>query len=205
MPDNPRAPADAVEFDWSLIEVPTPLAMVRSQLAFSWFEVTRRLAGLTQAEYEWEPGPNALRVVPREAARTPRAIGAGPWVAEWPAELDSPQPRTIAWLVAHLTEVFFERWEWTFGGRAARRDVLEYSGDVEVGVALLRRWADTWRDGVDTLDPADVFTVGLSRATPIDAVAPFGHLVLHINRELIHHGAEIMVLQDLYRARADGG
>ncbi|MDF2847819.1 MAG: DinB family protein, partial [Oerskovia sp.] len=29
----------------------------------------------------------------------------------------------------------------------------------------------------------------------------FGHLVLHMNRELIHHGAEIMVLQDLYRAR----
>ncbi|MNP61104.1 hypothetical protein D3C76_1562550 [compost metagenome] len=60
---------------------------------------------------------------------------------------------------------------------------------------------DLWRTGVDELPEDQVFTVGLSQATEIDAQAPFGHLVLHMNRELIHHGAEIMVLQDLYRAR----
>jgi hypothetical protein len=29
-----------------------------------------------------------------------------------------------------------------------------------------------------------------------------GGLVLHINREAIHHGAEIALLRDLYRRRA---
>jgi hypothetical protein len=29
-------------------------------------------------------------------------------------------------------------------------------------------------------------------------------LVLHINHEVIHHGAEISLLRDLYRHRADG-
>jgi hypothetical protein len=31
--------------------------------------------------------------------------------------------------------------------------------------------------------------------------APLASLVLHINRETIHHGAEIALLRDLYRAR----
>ena len=35
---------------------------------------------------------------------------------------------------------------------------------------------------------------------------PMAALVLHINREVIHHGAEVALLRDLYRARsADAG
>ena len=45
-------------------------------------------------------------------------------------------------------------------------------------------------------------TVGLSQATELDAAEPFGHVVLRLNRELIHHGSEIMTLQDLYAAAA---
>ncbi len=44
-------------------------------------------------------------------------------------------------------------------------------------------------------------TVGLSQAEEVDKVAPFGHLVLHMNRELIAHGAEVLALRDLYAAR----
>jgi hypothetical protein len=31
---------------------------------------------------------------------------------------------------------------------------------------------------------------------------PFSSLVLHINREALHHGAEIALLRDLYRWRS---
>jgi hypothetical protein len=34
--------------------------------------------------------------------------------------------------------------------------------------------------------------------------APLASLILHINRETIHHGAEIALLRDLYRARPKG-
>ena len=34
---------------------------------------------------------------------------------------------------------------------------------------------------------------------------PYAELVLHINREVIHHGAEILLLRDLYRARPLSG
>lgn len=189
------------EFDWGLLEVPSPLAMVRGQLEFSWLELRDRLAALTQHEMHWEPGPGALRVVRRGRERSPRTLGSGDWVAEWPGVPDSAQPRTIAWLLAHLTEVFFERWEWTFGDRRRRREDVEVSGDLDEAVAGLTRWVEAWRSGVAALGEDDVLTVGLSQATELDARAPFGHLVLHLNRELIHHGAEVCVLQDLYRAR----
>ncbi|MFB8230187.1 DinB family protein [Cellulosimicrobium sp. NPDC055967] len=188
------------EFDWTILTVPTTLAVVRGQLGFSWLEVSERLATLTQAELEWEPGPDALRVVRRGTERTSRTLGVGDWVMEWPDGPDSPQPRTIAWLVAHLTEAFFERWEWTFGPHERRRDAVTFSGEVGPAVAGLRHEVDRWRAGVDALPDEGAFTVGLSQATEIDAQAPFVHLVAHMNRELIHHGAEIMVLQDLYRA-----
>jgi len=188
------------DFDWSVLTVPTASAVVRGQLGFSWLEVADRLATLTQAELEWEPGPHALRVVRRGEERSPRTLGAGEWVMEWPAGPESSQPRTIAWLVAHLTEVFFERWEWTFGAHELRRDAVEFSGELGPAVAGLRRQVDRWRADVEALPEDAAFTVGLSQATEIDAQAPFAHLVAHLNRELIHHGAEILVLQDLYRA-----
>jgi len=194
------APFPAPEFDWTILEVPTALAMVRSQLGFSWLVLAERLATLTQEDLDWEPAPDALRVVRRGQQRSPRVVGAGEWVAEWPEGEDSPQPRTIGWLVAHLTEGFFERWEWTFGEHRRRRDAVELSGEVGPAVAGLAAQVTAWRAGVDALDDDDAFTVGLSRATEVDEGAPFGHLVLHMNRELIHHGAEIMVLQDLHRA-----
>ena len=51
----------------------------------------------------------------RAESTAPRTFGVGEWVVEWPAGPDEPGPRTIAWLVAHLTEVLTERYDWTFG------------------------------------------------------------------------------------------
>ena len=189
------------EFDWSLLGVPTPRAVVRGQLEFSWWELRRRLDTVTQEEFSWEPGPGALGVRRRSESTAARRFGEGEWVVEWPPSGDFPGPRTIAWLVAHLTEVLTERWDWTFGEHQARRPTLTYSGEVGPAVAELTRCADRWREGIAELSDDDIFTVGLSQATEIDAQAPFAHLVQHVNRELIHHGSEIFTLTDLYRVR----
>lgn len=185
------------EFDWAVLQVPTAAAMVRGQLEFSWLELRDRLRAVDDETFRWEPVPGALSVVRRGTERTPRTLGTGEWVAEWPAGPDEPTPRTIAWLVAHLTEAVFERWEWTFGEHRRRRTDVEVHGEVGPAVAGLSRWVDAWRAGIAALPDEDVMRVGLSTATPIDAQAPFGHLVLHMNREIIHHGAEIMALADL--------
>ncbi|WP_028049514.1 DinB family protein [Cellulomonas sp. URHD0024] len=192
--------ASTDEFDWSLTEIPTPRAALRSQLEFSWMELRRRLVSVTQDEFVWEPVPGALSVRRRSESVAARTFGVGDWVVEWPEGPDSPGPRTVAWLVAHLTEVLTERYDWTFGGHRLRRPDLSYSGEVGPAVTALTRVADAWRSGIAELPDAEIFTVGLSQATSIDAAAPFAQLVLHVNREIIHHGSEIFTLTDLHRA-----
>jgi hypothetical protein len=208
MTDPTNAPLESAgetdmpeEFDWSMLSGQDAKAIVRGQLEFSWMVLRSRLEGLNDDEYGWEPAPGALSVRLRSDARTSRVLGTGAWVAEWPDGPDSRGPRTIAWLVAHLTEAFFERWEWTFGSHQRRRDELDLPGERSQAIAELTRWVNAWRRGIAALPVAEVMTVGLSTASDIDAAAPFGHLVLHMNRELIHHGSEILVLQDLYAAQ----
>lgn len=190
------------EFDWSILTVPTAKAMALGQLGFSWGELWERLATVTQEEFTWEARPGTLGVVRRGAERTPRTLGVGEWVAEWPEGYDHPGPRTIAWLVAHLTETYFERWEWTFGERRRRRGDAVVHGEVDAARGELARWGEAWRTGVAGVPDEEFMTVGLSQATEVDAASPFGHLVLHMNRELIHHGAEVFLLTDLQRTGA---
>jgi len=192
------------DYDWSLTQIPTVRAAVRSQLEFSWWELRRRLSSVTQDEFVWEPAPGAFSVRRRAEARSARAFGVGDWVVEWPAGPDEPGVRTVAWLVAHLTEVLTERYDWTFGEHRLKRPDLTYEGLVGPAVAALTEVVDAWRKGIADMSDDDIFTVGLSQATEIDQVAPFAQLVLHINRELIHHGSEICTLTDLYRAGVRG-
>jgi hypothetical protein len=68
------------------------------------------------------------------------------------------------------------------------------------GLALLDEHYAAWSAGVRALDAG-----GLARPIgPLEgpfADYPFAALVLHINREAIHHGAEIALLRDLYLRR----
>ena len=61
---------------------------------------------------------------------------------------------------------------------------------------------DAWSAGVLALDEG-----GLARpcgeAEGPYAAEPLAALVLHINREMIHHGAEICLLRDLYPRRKE--
>ncbi|GAB2678990.1 DinB family protein [Thalassiella azotivora] len=192
------------DFDWSILEQRSLVAMLRGQLGFSWWDLDRRLDGLTDDELRWEPAPGACGVRPRGQSPSPRPAGQGTHQLDYGYDsVEGPPPlRTIGWLVAHLTEVFTERWDWTFGEHRLRVDDLTFHTEAAPAVAGLREAVTRWRDRVDALTEEQALTVGLSRATEIDAAAPFGHLVLHLNRELIHHGAEIMVLRDLYRVRS---
>ncbi|HEX5510279.1 MAG TPA: DinB family protein [Actinomycetales bacterium] len=197
------------EFDWTILTDPTFVGGLRGQLGYSWWELDQRLDGITDDEFCWEPAPGACIVRPRGHAISPAPIGQGDYQLDhgFDALDDGSSPsqpplRTIAWLVGHLTEAFFERYEWTFGGKALRPDSLTFYPQAEPAIAALRHEVERWKDRIDSLTEEQAATVGLSQATEIDAQAPFGQLVLHMNRELIHHGSEIMTLRDLYRVRS---
>lgn len=173
------------------------------QLDWHWRTALRpRLEGLTDEEYRWEPVAGAWDVRPRGTSTAPVSAGAGPFTIDFAfPEPDPPPVTTIAWRIGHLVVgVFGMRVAAHFGGPAFDYDTHEYPGDAATALDQLDRTYAGWRDGVAALDPA-----GLAR--PVGAAEPgwsehsMAELCLHINREAIHHGAEIALLRDLHRGR----
>ena len=170
------------------------------QLEFHWTHALRpRLEGLTDEEYRWEPAPGAWSIRPRGSGVSPAPTGSGRW--ERDDAPDDPDPATlttIAWRLAHITvEVLAMRSASHFGRAPAHHGSWAYAGTAAEALDQLDAEHARWRDGV-----RDLGEDGLDRPCgPAEgpfADAPLGALVLHIHREVIHHGAEVCLLRDLY-------
>jgi len=178
---------------------------LRDQADFHYRQLFRpRLEGLTDREYLWEPVPGCWSVRPRAEATGNEAAGGGDLVLDyaWP-EPDPAPVTTIAWRLGHLIRGCLAfRTANHFGGPPAGHDTWHYAASATEALAQLDAAYDAWAEGVATLGEE-----GLARPVgPAEgpwAEAPYADLVLHINRELIHHGAEICLLRDLYRHRKD--
>lgn len=73
----------------------------------------------------------------------------------------------------------------------------DYAGNAAGGLAQLDTVYAGWMDGVRGLD-AEALAAPVGPDEGPWADAPMAMLVLHINREVIHHGAEMCLLRDLY-------
>ena len=161
-----------------------------------------RLAGLSDEEYFWEPAPNAWSVRPRGTGTAGLTVGAGAWTIDFDLPEPVPPPvTTIAWRLAHLiVGVLGARNAAHFGGPAIDYAGFSYAGTAAAALDQLDAQYAAWIAGVAALDE------GRLQAPCGPAEGPFADrsmatLVLHINREVIHHGAEIALLRDLYAAR----
>jgi DinB superfamily len=176
------------------------------QLDSHWRDQLRpRLDGLTDAEYFWEPVPGGWSIRPRSEGRAPMALGSGNFIADFAYPAPDPAPvTTIAWRLAHIiVGCFGMRNAAHFGGPAVDYQTFEYAGTAAHALGQLDDSHAAWVKGVRGLGAG-----GLARPSG-PAEGPFADysmaaLVLHINREVIHHGAEISLLRDLYQHRADG-
>ncbi len=193
MTSTPTRPTELV--DWG--------ARLHEQLSWHWHEHLRpRLEGLSDDEYLWEPVPGCWSLRPRREAVTPMAAGGGGVVADFDHPEPVPPPvTTIAWRMAHLlVGVFGERNASHFGGPPVSYDTCEWTLVAADALASLDREVARWLDGVAALGPE-----GLERAIgPSEGVwaeHTYAELILHIHREAIHHGAEILLLRDLHRHR----
>ena len=176
---------------------------LNQQLTWHWDHQLRPgLDTLTDDEYFWEPVSGCWNVRPRADATTPMAMGGGDLVADYELPEPTPPPvTTIAWRLAHLiVGVFGSRNAIHFDGPPAEYPTWVYAPTAEEALQQLDDAYARWTKGVAGLDAA-----ALER--PIGpgegewAEAPYADLVLHINREALHHGAEILLLRDLYRNR----
>lgn len=157
------------------------------QLDFHWKVALRpRLDGLTDDEYFWCPVPDCWTV---------QSDGAIDF-ADPPPE---PAPfTTIAWRLAHvIVGVFAMRNHSHFGGPPADYQSWPYATDAATALRQLDEQYRHWIDGVRGLSEGDLWRPVGPAEGPY-AEYPMVALVLHINREAIHHGAEIACIRDLY-------
>jgi hypothetical protein len=175
------------------------------QLDLHWRSQLRpRLDGLTDEEYFWEPVPGMWSVRRRGKASGEStaaiALGGGEFTQDfaWPAP-DPVPATTIAWRLSHLiVGVFGLRVASHFGGEPVDYEKYDYPGDAATALARLDEVYAAWIAGVRGLG-ADGLARPCGPAEGPYAEASMATLVLHINREAVHHGAEVALLRDLFR------
>jgi len=170
------------------------------QLTWHWEHHLRPgLDGLTDDEYLWEPVPGCWNVRRRGESTAPIAAGSGDWVVDfaWP-EPDPAPVTTIAWRLAHIiVGLFGTRNAAHFGGPPADYPTWAYAGEAKVALEQLDEGYERWVAGVRSLG-AEGLERPIGPAEGEWAEFSYAELVLHINREVIHHGAEVLLLRDLY-------
>ena len=145
-----------------------------------------RFQGLTDDEYYWQPVADCWTVHP-----------------DGSVDFADPEPvpppfTTIAWRLAHLiVGVFAMRNHSHFGAPAADYQSWRYATDAPTALRQLDEQYNTWIEGVRGLTDDDL-NRPCGPAEGPNADYPIIALVLHINREFIHHGAEIACIRDLY-------
>jgi hypothetical protein len=162
-----------------------------------------RLGGIDDDEYRWSPGPGALTVRPRADAVAGQLHGAGDWVMDWPRPEPVPPPlRTIAWLVSHTGAGCLLRHDWTIGTHALDDDDITFPHTAAAGLEFLRNALARWREVFDLPDD-ELLQVGRSQFPHgLDPGLPLLDILWWQTREVIHHGAEMAFLRDLYASRS---
>lgn len=149
------------------------------------------LETLTDDEYLWEPVPGCWSIRPTGPG------GRGEFDQAWPDPEPAPVT-TIAWRLSHLAVgVFGLRASHHFGDGSLTHANAERPLTAKEGVAYFKEQVMQWRSHVERLDEERLAcTVGEPEA---HLNAPWASLVLHVNREALHHLAEVSLLRDLYR------
>ena len=173
-------------------------AQLAQQLSWHWENQLRpRLGGLTDGEYFWKPVPNAWSIHPRGEGDPNNQVGSGAYTIDFRFPPPDPAPvTTIAWRLGHLIlGVFADRNARHFGGQPIDYDSYNYPGTAAAALIALDEEYVRWIDGVCSLSP-EALTQACGE--PGFEGNTLAGLVLHIHREVIHHGAEISLLRDLY-------
>jgi hypothetical protein len=177
-------------FDWG--------TQLTAQLEFYWDAHLRpRLEGLTDEEYFWEPV---------EGCWTVRKGADGRDVLDRGRPPEPPPFTTIAWRLVHIGAYCLANRANAFFTTNAdmvmfdpRLVPTDLPGTATDAIAFLERSYTQWHDGIASLDE-DALRRPLGPRGAGFADDPMAALVLHISREVMHHGGEICLLRDLYRA-----
>lgn len=181
-----------MDIDWN--------AEILEQLEWHWASQLRpRLDGLTDDEYFWQPVPGCWTLTRRGESTVPMPLGAGEFTMDYAPPPHEREPvTTIAWRVAHLVAVLGPPGASHFDRPRASHQVVDYAGTADGALRQLDEGYAAWVRDVRKLGTEGLRRPQGSFSPPEYADAPMAKIVMHIHREVIHHGAEICLLRDLY-------
>jgi DinB superfamily len=176
-----------------MTDVSPRLAPLLAQLDTSLAMALDRMQGLSDDEFWWAPAPDAATVAPD---------GGGHLRPVRPPD-DEPRTRTIAWLIGHLGEMALLRADYTDGGHRLTPHDIGWPGTAREGLAFVRDGWARWRAALESLPDRELDLVGRSDFPwGLDRELPILDIVWWMNRELIHHAAEVAFVRDLYATRS---
>ncbi len=166
-----------------------------------------RVADMSDDEYLWELVPGMWSLRPAVATKTSMAYGPGDWKLDY-ERIDpfTPGPlTTISWRLNHLLSGIAGRWEWTFGSRSIDpRQVIDFSPHADVTLNALWSVTERWIASIEATVDEQLDLPGFGQyPLGLDPQLPFIGIVRWVNREFIHHMAEVAMMRDLYLRRRD--
>jgi hypothetical protein len=176
---------------------------VVDQLESHWSHQLRpRLDGLTDDEFFWEPVPDCWSVRRRGESPAPVSYGSGDFTWDHGPTAGAEPMTTIAWRLGHLAEGLASTAGNYFGGPRVDVETYDYPGTAAGALRRLDEEYAAFVAGIRALGDAGLAEPQGDRSPPAFAHAPVARVVLYMSVEVFHHGAEVCLLRDLYRAGA---
>jgi len=162
---------------------------------FAWARTRRRLDGLPDEELLWEPVAGCWSIRP-DADGEPRP--------DWAPMPDTPLVTTLAWRLWHLATCYgaARNARWLGVERPASDDETARTAPRLTADAALAGLEDAhrWWEAVLAAVPEEQLGDRLGPVAGPYADSTKAGFVLHQLDEMIHHGAEVGLLRDLYAA-----
>ena len=166
--------------------------LLQNQWRRSCDRLVQRLEGLTDEEYRWEPVDGCWNN--RPAPDRPDV-----WVVDYPqVHPDSPPFTTIAWRLLHISDGNTVYWEHAFVPGQKNFWDLTPHGSAREGIDYL---IESQEPITATLAHMEDDQLDEDRPTHFGVTWPARRVLSVLVDEQVHHGAEVGVLRDLYRAK----
>jgi hypothetical protein len=163
--------------------------LLRRQWEQSGERMAKRMEGLDDDEFFWEPASDCWTVRP-----DPDAPGAWRIDYDWSTPAQPPLT-TIAWRLVHLANGNWIYWEHAFGpGKRMFPDLVLPAGAKNA----IRDWQRSREPITEWLSKATDEMLDEPRPSHLGAPKSAGDVVAILIDEQTHHGAEIALMRDLY-------
>ncbi|MGW5360955.1 DinB family protein [Actinopolymorpha pittospori] len=161
--------------------------VLRSQWQQSAERLERRLDGLADDEYFWEPAPGAWNVY-LDPER-------GGWSYPYEFAPDPAPVTTIAWRLVHIAADNWIYWEHAFG--PGERTFADLTVPSTAGAAI-DSWTRSREPVTEWIEHATDGDLDEQRPSHLGGTRSAGAVLQILVDEQIHHAAEIALLRDLY-------